>query len=160
VTGVNRPLLSAAEWYASLPTCYLSAGMLITDQQDRVLLVKPNYRDGWAIPGGLVEANEAPHTGAVREVTEELGLHIEAGELLVMDWLPAQGERPRALVNYVFDGGSLATPDQIVLQESELDDYGFWSWEEAEARMPASSAARIPAARRARQQRRAVYLRQ
>ncbi|WP_031160627.1 NUDIX hydrolase [Streptosporangium roseum] len=43
-----------------------------TDAEDRVLLVKPNYRPGWSFPYGVVEAGEAPHDGAVREVAEEL----------------------------------------------------------------------------------------
>ena len=93
-----EPLLSTADWFASLSTVYLSASMLITDQVDRVLLVKPNYRPDWGIPGGIVEADEAPDQCATREIAEELGLDIPAGDLLVVDWVAAAQDRPQDTV--------------------------------------------------------------
>lgn len=153
-----KPLLSPADWYATLPTVYASACMLLTGPHDHVLLVKPNYRDWWAIPGGIIEAAEAPHQCAAREVAEELGLDIKAGELLVIDWVPPQGDRPRVMTNYLFDGGTISDPAAIRLQDTELDDARFWTWEQAETRLPATTAARIPAARRARMLQRAIYL--
>jgi 8-oxo-dGTP diphosphatase len=151
-------LLSQADWYASLPTVYVSAGMLITDAADRMLIVKPNYRPHWGIPGGIVEDGEAPHQGAAREVAEEVGLDLIAGDLLVVDWVAAEGTRPRAVTSYLFDGGTVGGDVPIRLQEEELDDAQFVSWAEAEARMPAHTAARVPAARQARLDRRTVYL--
>jgi hypothetical protein len=41
VRRVPKPLLSQADWYASLPAVYVSAAMVITDPADRVLIVKP-----------------------------------------------------------------------------------------------------------------------
>jgi len=150
--------LSPADWYASLPTVYVSASMLITDAAGRVLIVKPNYRPLWSIPGGIVEDGEPPHHGVSREIAEELGLDLAAGDLLVVDWVPAAGERPRAIINYLFDGGTLDGQVSIRLQEEELDAAEFVPWAEAEARMPATMAARVPAARQARQDARTVYL--
>ncbi len=153
-----QPLLSTADWFASLPTVYLSASMLITDEHDRILMVKPNYRPDWGIPGGIVEADEAPDRCARREIAEELSLDIPAGDLLVVDWMAAAGERPQAIMTFIFDGGVLTDPGAIRLQEEELDDAQFLDWAEAEARMPATLAARVPAARQARQTRHTVYL--
>lgn len=153
-----EPLLSTADWFASLATVYLSASMLITDQDDQVLLVKPNYRPDWGIPGGIVEAGEAPDQCAAREIAEELGLDIPAGDLLVVNWVAAAGDRPQAIMNFIFDGGVLTEPGAIRLQEEELDDAQFLGWAEAEARMSAGMAPRVPAARQARQSRRTVYL--
>jgi 8-oxo-dGTP diphosphatase len=158
VRRVPKPLLSQADWYASLPAVYVSAAMLITDPADRVLVVKPNYRPDWGVPGGIVESGEAPHAGATREIAEELGLRIPAGDLLVVDWLPPENARPRGITSYLFDGGTLAGPAAIRLQAEELDDAEFVTWAEAAARMPASTAARIPAARHARATGRTVYL--
>ena len=45
---------------ASLPRRRLAAGALITDPDGSVLVAKPNYKDGWTLPGGTVEAGEAP----------------------------------------------------------------------------------------------------
>jgi ADP-ribose pyrophosphatase YjhB (NUDIX family) len=110
---VPEPLLSTADWFASLSTVYLSASMLITDPDDRILLVKPNYRPDWGIPGGIVEADEAPDQCATREIAEELGLDIPAGDLLVVDWVAAAQDRPQAIMNFIFDGGVLADPGAI-----------------------------------------------
>jgi ADP-ribose pyrophosphatase YjhB (NUDIX family) len=153
-----KPLLSPADWYASLPTFYAAAAMLITDRADRVLLVKPNYRPFWGLPGGIVEADEAPHEGVTREIAEELSLDIPAGQLLVIDWARPDGERPRGIANFIFDGGTISDPSIIRLQAEELDDAQFLTWKQAESRVAAFAAARIPAARQARQTGRAVYL--
>src|SRR5487761_1629035 len=69
-------------WYAGLPTMYGATAALITDPAGRVLLVKPNYRELWSLPGGILEQGEPPHAGCVREVAEETGLQITAGPLL------------------------------------------------------------------------------
>ncbi|GGK97895.1 hypothetical protein Ppa06_66280 [Planomonospora parontospora subsp. parontospora] len=155
---MSKPHLEPSEWYASVPTVYTSACMLLTDEHDRVLLVKPNYRPYWAIPGGVVEADEAPHECVAREITEELGLTVPVGELLVVDWAPPFEQRPRTMVNFLFDGGTLTNPNRIRLQVEELDAAEFFTWEDAAARMPANTATRIPAARRARKNARTVYL--
>jgi hypothetical protein len=42
-------------WFARLPGVVVSAGGLITDPAGRILLVKPNYRDHWTLPGGICE---------------------------------------------------------------------------------------------------------
>ena len=51
---------AAATWYASLPVLYAAAAALITDTAGQVLLVKPNYRDHWTLPGGICEHAEPP----------------------------------------------------------------------------------------------------
>ncbi|MEV4115787.1 NUDIX hydrolase [Nonomuraea sp. NPDC049695] len=158
MNDMSKPYLEPADWYATLPTAYTAACMLLTDGDDRVLLVKPNYRPYWAIPGGVVEAGEAPHEGAMREILEELGLDVQVGALLAVEWSPPLGERPRPLLTFLFDGGVVADPGQIKLQADELDAAEFLGWEEAEDRLPAHTAARIPAARRARKSGRTVYL--
>jgi 8-oxo-dGTP diphosphatase len=61
------------------------------------------------------------------------------------------------MTNYLFDGGTITDPAAIRLQDTELDDARFWTWEQAETRLPDSTASRIPAARRARMLQRAIY---
>ncbi len=158
VIKMSKPYLEPAEWYASLPSVFVSACLLLTDAEDRVLLVKPNYRPYWSIPGGVVEAGEAPHDCAAREVTEELGLSVEVGGLLVVHWSPPVEERPRPMVNFLFDGGTVDDPARIRLQDDELDDLAFLPWDEAVTLLPAHTAARLPSARRAREGRQIVYL--
>jgi 8-oxo-dGTP diphosphatase len=42
-------------WHASLPGVIVSAAALIGDGAGGVLVVKPNYRDHWTLPGGICE---------------------------------------------------------------------------------------------------------
>ncbi len=120
--------MDAESWYASLPTMYGSAAALITDTDGpsaRVLLVKPNYRDRWSLPGGILEEAEPPHVGCFREVEEELGLLLPTGRMLAVSWTAPDGERPKPIISFIFDGGVLADPSAIRLQEEELDDWRF-----------------------------------
>jgi 8-oxo-dGTP diphosphatase len=120
--------MDAESWYASLPTMYGSAAALITDTDGpsaRVLLVKPNYRERWSLPGGILEKGEPPHVGCFREVEEELGLLLPAGPLLAVSWTAPEGDRPKPIISFIFDGGVLADPGAIRLQEEELDDWRF-----------------------------------
>ena len=148
----------AATWYASLPVLYAAAAALITDPAGQVLLVKPNYRDHWTLPGGICEYAEPPHVACAREVLEEIGLDLPIGPLLVIGWSAPDGDRPNPIMHFVFDGGTLAGPAGIVLQEEELDDYRFIDPAGVAAFLPPFIAPRISAALTARASGAAIYL--
>ena len=143
-------------YYARLAAAYVTAGALITDRLGRVLLVDPNYRDHWLLPGGAAEDNEPPEAACAREVKEELGLDLPLGPLLVVGWAPARGERLRPTVSFLFDGGTLDHPERIRLQEDELDGHAFFPPEEAAARLGVAGP-RLPAALRARAAKTVLY---
>ena len=145
-------------WFATLPTMFGAAAAIFTDPAGRVLLVKPNYRDHWSLPGGIIDEAEPPHECCRREVEEEIGLQITPGPLLVIDWVPPDGIRPRPLVHFVFDGGELDDSAPIRLQESELDDYRFVEPGEVGRYLPPFLAARVAAALRSRVTGGTVYL--
>ena len=51
-----------------LPAIPASAGALIFDRADRLLILKPTYKSGWTIPGGVMEADgENPERGEMDE---------------------------------------------------------------------------------------------
>lgn len=115
-------------WHAGLPGVVATAGALITDGAGSVLVVKPNYRGHWTLPGGICEFGEAPHAGCAREVAEEIGLDLPVGRLLSVDWqlpLPLYGAAARPAVYFIFDCGTLRTLSGIRLQADELDDCQF-----------------------------------
>jgi ADP-ribose pyrophosphatase YjhB (NUDIX family) len=144
-------------YYARLAAAYVTGGALITDPAGRVLLVKPNYRDHWLMPGGTADDNEPPEAACARELKEEIGLALPVGQLLVIDWQPARAERPRPTVSFVFDAGTLDGSGRIRLQEDELDDHGFFEPGKATALL-GPVGARIPAALRARETKTPIYL--
>lgn len=111
-----------AAYIAGLPRVLAGAAALFRDGEGRVLLVEPNYREGWALPGGTVEsdAGETPRQAARRETLEEIGLDVELGPLLAVDWVHGAARPP--IVAYVYDGGVLSGEQfrAIRLQEEEL----------------------------------------
>ncbi|MFE2039726.1 NUDIX domain-containing protein [Streptomyces sp. NPDC059477] len=111
-----------ATYIAGLPRVLAGAAALFRDAEGRVLLVEPNYREGWTLPGGTIESDdgETPRQGARRETAEEIGLDRPLGRLLAVDWVHKPGWPP--LVSYLYDGGVLDARDlkAIRLQEEEL----------------------------------------
>ncbi|MEU9588870.1 NUDIX domain-containing protein [Streptomyces sp. NPDC048219] len=138
----------------------LAAGVLLFDEQDRVLLVDPTYKPGWEFPGGVVEPGEAPARAGMREVAEETGIRLdEVPALLVVDWEtpvpPGYGG-----LRLLFDGGRLdaAEADRVLLPGPELRDWRFVSEEEAAALLPPVRYERLRWALRARERGAALYL--
>lgn len=146
----ERAFNDPGTWFAGLPGAVIAAGGLITDPQGRVLLVKPNYRDHWTIPGGICEHGEPPQDGAARELAEELGLPIPVGRLLATDWSQPYGLQARPIMHFVFDAGELADGRDIVVQEEELDGFAFVAPPDLSACLPAYGLARVRGALRAR----------
>jgi ADP-ribose pyrophosphatase YjhB (NUDIX family) len=83
-----------------------AADVLVRDQSGKILLVDPTYKDGWDLPGGMAEANEAPREAARRELREELDLVVAIGRPLVIEWVGPHGPWDDQIV-FVFDGGVL-----------------------------------------------------
>ncbi len=121
--------------------------LLVRDPQDRVLLCRLTYKSDWDLPGGVVEVNESPRAGVSREVQEELGLSVEAGGLLLTDWLPPWSGWEDALC-LVFDGGvrDPALLDEVVLEAREIRDVRFCTVEEVRERCADFTARRIESA--------------
>ena len=71
-----------AREYPEFP--FVGVGAVVV-RNDAVLLVRRAQAPlvgEWSLPGGLLECGETLREGIVREVREETGLVVEAGELL------------------------------------------------------------------------------
>lgn len=138
----------------------VASGVLLFDEQDRVLLVDPTYKAGWEFPGGVVEAGEAPACAGVREVAEELGLVLDrAPGLLVVDWEPPQPPAYGGL-RLLFDGGRLqdGAASRLRLPGPELRAWRFVTEAEAAGLLPRHRYERLRWALRARERGRPLYL--
>jgi len=147
------------DFTATLPRKRMGAGVLLTDEVGRALLVEPTYKDYWEIPGGVVEADESPYAAVVRELKEELGLPMRPGRLLVTDWVPPRPDRTEGLM-MVYDGGIL-TPEQTAQIRLPAEELRSWAWctaQEANERLSQLLARRIAAATRARTEGTTAYL--
>lgn len=115
-------------YYQSLPKKRMGAGCLFVNDDEHILLVKPTYKQGWEIPGGIVEQNESPKACCAREIVEELGLELEIGRLLVVDYNSPSDPKTESLM-FIFDGGKLtkAQIHAIRLPEDELSEYAFFA---------------------------------
>ncbi|MEV6113972.1 NUDIX domain-containing protein [Streptomyces sp. NPDC052109] len=138
----------------------LAAGVLLFDEDDRVLLVDPTYKPGWEFPGGVVERGEAPARAGMREVAEETGIRLrEVPRLLVVDW-----ERPVPPgfggLRLLFDGGRLESGEasRVLLPGPELRAWRFATEEEAADMLPPVRYERLRWALRARERGSALYL--
>src|ERR1700723_3528264 len=94
-----------------LPAIPVSAGAMIFDPTGRLLILKPTYKSGWTIPGGIMEADgETPWQACRREVREECGIDVRSGRLACTDFRPGRPARPGRPgrpggIRYLFDCG-------------------------------------------------------
>ncbi|GGO90087.1 NUDIX domain-containing protein [Wenjunlia tyrosinilytica] len=128
------------------PAPLAAVDALIHDERGRVLLVDPVYKEGWDLPGGMLEDEEIVE-GLRREVLEELGLHITVGRLLCVDNLPRRAHG-RSLIAFVYAARTRepVTAAEWVLREDELRDAAFFPPQEALELLPPGLRRRVRAA--------------
>jgi len=142
-------------WPPRIPA---SAGALVRDDEGRLLILKPTYKSGWTIPGGVVEADgESPWEACRRETREETGLDVEFGRLVCVDFLRPRPGRPGG-VRFLFDCGQFG-PDVLqglVVQAEEISEYRLLDPQDAVALLSKPIRRRVKAA--LRHPRRLTYL--
>ncbi len=107
------------------PGIPVSSGALICDRAGRLLILKPTYKSGWTIPGGVMEADgETPWDVRRREVREECGIEVHRGRLACMDFRRPRSGRPGG-IRFLFDCGQVGAKalGEIVLQPEEISEY-------------------------------------
>lgn len=124
--------LDQKKFYAALARKRVGGGIVFFNKNDEILLVKPNYKDHWLLPGGIIEKDESPREGAIRETKEEVNLDASNCKLVSVDYVSDNGIKGEAL-QFLFYGGVLSEEDikNIELQEDEIMDYKFMKVDEA-----------------------------
>lgn len=118
--------MTDAQYVASRRSLWCGVATLFTDGRGRVVLEDVDYRPTCMLPGGGIDAGEAPSRAIAREVHEELGLTRRFSSVLAIDWIPPgtpsypPGFPGEAI--YVFDGGTLTEDDlaQVRLPGREI----------------------------------------
>ncbi len=108
-----------------VPTVPASAGALIFDQRSRLLILRPTYKSGWTIPGGVMEAGgETPWQACQREVSEECGIEVSSARLACVDFRAPRSGRAGG-IRFLFDCGELddSVLSAITLQAAELTEH-------------------------------------
>lgn len=106
---------------AGLPRKRVIGQGLLRNERGEYLLCELTYKSEWDLPGGVIENDEAPGFGLTREIEEELGITLPAGEMVTMNWLPAWRAWDDACL-FVFDLGTTTSDivEKMVLQKSEI----------------------------------------
>ena len=115
---VPRPI---RRWIVRLvaPSYTIGAACVIEREDGALLLVRVVYRDGWGLPGGLVNRREDIDSCARREVREETGLAVElVGEPAVV--VDARPQR----VDVIYKARPVhgADPDAVGPRSPEVSD--------------------------------------
>jgi 8-oxo-dGTP diphosphatase len=87
--------------------------------------LKPNYKSGWTIPGGVMEMDgETPWEACMREVREECGIRLAKGRLACMDFRPPRPGKPGG-IRFLFHCGAIDDKSlaAIVIQPEEISAY-------------------------------------
>jgi 8-oxo-dGTP diphosphatase len=143
--------------HPAIPAIPASASALIYDRKGRLLILKPTYKSGWTIPGGVMEADgETPWDACRREVREECGLDVRKGRLACVDFRRPRPGGPGG-IRFLFDCGALSDEALagVVLQAAEISEHRLSGHAEAMSLLRAPIRRRVRAARRAGT---AVYL--
>jgi 8-oxo-dGTP diphosphatase len=138
----------AAAYGSEVPRVPASAGALIFDGSGRLLILKPNYKKGWTIPGGQIDSNgESPWEACRRETREECGLEVARGRLVCVDFRRPKPNRPGGL-RFLFDCGTFADSElgTITLQAEEIDEHRLAQLEEATKLLSGPIRRRVTAA--------------
>jgi 8-oxo-dGTP diphosphatase len=107
-----------------LPGIPVSAGALVFDRAGRLLILKPTYKSGWTIPGGVMEADgESPWEACQREVREETGIEVSRGRLVAMDFRRPRPGRSGG-IRFLFDCGHVSDEAlaNMKLQPEEISE--------------------------------------
>ena len=105
------------------PSWTAGAVAILERDDGRWLMVSPVYRNGWSLPGGLIDRGEDPASAVIREFAEELGITIA---VIGDPWIVYDSTMRR--IDAIFHAELVddVDPDGIRVQSPELDGVGWF----------------------------------
>ena len=115
--------------YPDAPRVAVGAVVLHNDKALLVLRGQAPAKGLWAIPGGSVELGETLQAAAEREVMEETGLQIKAGEVVYTFDGIQRDELGRVKYHYVIIDlmGEALDPAQPLRPSDDVEDAGWFT---------------------------------
>lgn len=126
------------EYFKALPKKKMGAGVLLFNDNDEILIVRPSYKDHWSIPGGVVDENESPREAGLRETKEEVGVNLDDIKFLCVEYTRKNKDEN---LFFLFGGGKLNSRqiDEIRTDPDEIREFRFAKIEEAAELIGSSS---------------------
>jgi len=121
-----------SDFYKNLPKKRMGTGVLIFDEENKILIVKPTYKDNWSLPGGIVEQDESPRNACLREVEEEIGIELKKIEFVCIDYVKGNEEKDENL-QFIFQYPklNLEQKSNIKIDGKEIGEFRFVEYKEA-----------------------------
>lgn len=147
------------EYAVMLPKKQVGTAVIFLNTKGELLILKPNYKDGWLIPGGSTDEDESPLHCAIRETKEEIGIDVPKLDLVGVYYGHKKGVYTDSL-KFVFYGGVFTEEhiSQIKLQTEELETFTFATPENAIPLLSNSLQKSIPECLKAIADKTVVYL--
>ena len=115
----------------------LVSKLIIQDKQGRILLgkvLRGAFSGSWTLPGGYMDHNEHPRTGAIRETFEELGLSLELPDG-ANEWCQVSqnifSDEGLSFVSFTYSLTVDSDDIEVNLKSDEIEDSAWFTLEEA-----------------------------
>ena len=132
-------------WLQTLAKRHTSSEALIFNNKHQLLILKPSYKQGWSLPGGVTDTFESPYQTVVRECKEEINLDVTIIDLVLIDY------KIETIDDEKFDSIQFSfivkatNIDQIKVDNEEILDYKFVDTETAEKHLTPANYNRLKA---------------
>lgn len=104
-------------WRVVRPTTFGARVILISN--NKVLLVQPRRARYWNLPGGGIKKNETPEQGALRELYEETGIHINKTDYILGTYYSQrEGKRDTVTIVVVHTDSTHVPKLEIEIQQA------------------------------------------
>jgi 8-oxo-dGTP diphosphatase len=102
----------------------LLAGCILMNREGHLLLLHRSMpgRVQWEIPGGKVEVNESPETAAIRELNEELGVHVAIDRMVGQ----RDFEEDDNLLRYTWYEAHILSGSIRIGEPEKFDAWKYW----------------------------------
>ena len=114
-------LYKGHQMYCLIRNPEIQGAYVLCQYSHQVLLIKNSYRSYWTLPCGGVNKGESPLQAAVRELREEVGLHIQPQDLRFSAKILYEGENKRDHI-HIFSHQFSRKPS-VQIDNMEVEEY-------------------------------------